>query len=183
MEFVTIFGSAKNPQSKQWQKEAKKLGKLLAKNGFGVITGAGSGIMKAANKGAFKAGGVSIGYGIDLPVQKKQNKFCSHLEIFPDFSSRKVKLMEKSSFFVVFPGGFGTLDELGEILELNQAGMIKSKIILFDSDYWGELLGFLKHKMLKNDLINGLKNLSVCSNAKGVIKEILKHSNHKKETK
>ena len=173
MEFVTIFGSGKEPQSKKWQKEAKKLGKLLAKNGFGVITGAGHGIMKAANKGAFKANGVSIGYDIDLFALEDENEFFTHLEIFSDLGARKAKLIKESSFFVVFPGGFGTLDELSEILELNEIKAIKSKIILFDADFWGEFLAFIKHKMLKKGLIKNPQNISLCNSAKSVIKEIL----------
>lgn len=173
MKFVTIFGSAREKQSKKWQKEAKKLGKLLAKNGFGVITGAGLGIMKAVNKGAFKAGGISIGYDIKLPKQQKRNKFCTHIEFFSDLGPRKAKLIKESSFFVVFPGGFGTLDELGEILELNQVGLKNSKVILFDDDFWGEFLVFVKKKMLKYDLVDKLKDISICNSAKSAMKEIL----------
>ena len=173
MEFVTIFGSGKESESKKWQKEAKKLGKLLAKNGFGVITGAGHGIMKAANKGAFKVNGVSIGYDMDLFTLEDKNEFFTHLEVFSDLGVRKAKLIKESSFFVVFPGGFGTLDELSEILELNEVKLINSKIILFDSDFWGEFLAFLKHKMIKNGLIDNLQNISICNSAKSVIKEIL----------
>src|SRR3989338_5847219 len=113
-ETITIFGSARFPEEHPFYLEAKKLGALLAKADFAVMTGAGPGIMEAANRGAFEAGGVSVGCNIHLPHEQRPNQFLTRGVTFYYFFVRKVMLIKYSSAFVIFPGGFGTLDERSE---------------------------------------------------------------------
>ncbi|MDD3720952.1 MAG: TIGR00730 family Rossman fold protein [Lutibacter sp.] len=137
---VTVFGSARFTKDSAHYKNAEKIGAALAKLGFTVMTGGGPGIMEAANKGAYEAGGYSVGCNIVLPFEQKHNPYLHKWIDIPYFFVRKVLLIKYSFAFVVLPGGFGTLDELFEALALIQTKVIKDfPIVIFDSEYHKEL--------------------------------------------
>lgn len=151
---VTVFGSARLPQDNKYCKMARKLGGLLAENGHTVITGGGPGIMEAANHGAYELGGRSIGLNITLAHEQFPNPYLTDCVTFEYFFARKVSLAMAAKVFVFFPGGFGTMDELSEILCLMQeAKMPKMPVFLIGKDFWK---GFDKiiGKMMILKLIN-----------------------------
>ena len=151
---VTVFGSARLPQDNKYCQMAYKLGGLLAENGHAVVTGGGPGIMEAANHGAYEIGGHSIGLNITLSHEQFPNPYLNTCITFEYFFARKVSLAMASKVFVFFPGGFGTMDELSEILCLMQESkMPKMPVFLVGSDYWK---GFDKMigKMIALKLIN-----------------------------
>lgn len=134
---VTIFGSARLPQDNKYCKMAYELGRLLAENGHAVVTGGGPGIMEAASHGAYEIGGRSIGLNITLTHEQHPNPFLTDCLTFEYFFARKVSLAMSAKVFVFFPGGFGTMDELSEILCLMQeAKMPKMPVFLIGKDYW-----------------------------------------------
>ena len=152
---VTIFGSARTKTNHRWYKEAEKTAALLVKGGYAVLTGAGPGIMEASNKGASKGRRKSIGLNIDLPFEQKPNSYVQHLIKFHYFFCRKVMFVKYAKAFVIFPGGFGTLDELFESLTLIQTGrMERFPVILFDQEYWKGLVHWLQNVVLKEKNIN-----------------------------
>ena len=134
---VTIFGSARLPQDNKYCKMATELGALLAKNGHAVITGGGPGIMEAASKGAYEIGGRTVGFNITLLYEQFPNPYLSECYTFEYFFARKVSLAMAAKVFVFFPGGFGTMDEISEILCLMQENkMPKMPVFLVGADYW-----------------------------------------------
>ncbi len=144
---VTILGSARLKEDDTYYQVARDLGKLLADNGFTTITGGGPGIMEAANRGAFEAGGHSVGLNIQLPFEQRINPYVKESAAFYYFFTRKVMLTSPANAFVYFPGGFGTMDEFFEVVDLMELGkMHKAPVILVGKDYWGPLLEFLKSK-------------------------------------
>ncbi|PKP13417.1 MAG: TIGR00730 family Rossman fold protein [Bacteroidetes bacterium HGW-Bacteroidetes-3] len=151
---VTVFGSARFTKDSAHYKNAEKIGAALAKLGFTVMTGGGPGIMEAANKGAYEAGGYSVGCNIILPFEQKPNPYLHKWIDIPYFFVRKVMLIKYSYAFVVMPGGMGTLDELFEALTLIQTKVIKDfPIVIFDSEYHKELCHHIQI-MAKNESIN-----------------------------
>ncbi len=151
---VSIFGSARLPENSKWCKMAEKLGFLLAQNGHAVISGGGPSIMQAANKGAYEAGGRSIGLNIQLPHEQHINPYVTDTIEFHYFFARKVMLTISSKVYVFFPGGFGTLDEFSEILILMQEGkMPKMPMFLIGKNYWKPLDKFFESRMQKEHLI------------------------------
>jgi uncharacterized protein (TIGR00730 family) len=146
---VTIFGSARiGPDDPQYT-AAEEVARLLAEAGFGIITGAGPGIMEAANKGAKEGGGRSIGCNIELPFEQGANPYVDTLINFKYFFVRKTMFIKYSSAFIIFPGGFGTLDELFEALTLIQTGKIyQFPVILFGRYYWAGLMRWLQARVL-----------------------------------
>ncbi|MBO5308673.1 MAG: TIGR00730 family Rossman fold protein [Lentisphaeria bacterium] len=151
---VSVFGSARTPEDAPDYKEAYKMGKLLAENGYGVITGGGNGIMGAANKGAFEADGQSIGLNIELPHEQRPNPFQTISLAFRYFFVRKVCFLKYSAAVIVFPGGFGTLDELGEVLTMVQTRKINPiPIILVGKNFWEGMTEWFK-TMEKEGLIS-----------------------------
>jgi uncharacterized protein (TIGR00730 family) len=146
---VTIFGSARvGPDDPQYH-AAQEVGRLLAEAGFTVITGAGPGIMEAGNKGAKGAGGRSVGCNIELPFEQGANPYVDTLVNFRYFMVRKTMFIKYSVAFIIFPGGFGTLDELFEALTLIQTGKIyQFPVILFGRHYWAGLLRWLQTRVL-----------------------------------
>ncbi|MCP9494562.1 MAG: TIGR00730 family Rossman fold protein [Pyrinomonadaceae bacterium MAG19_C2-C3] len=146
---VSVFGSARTPPDNLYYKAAQETGALLANAGYAVITGGGPGIMEAANRGAFEAKGVSIGCNIELPFEQDPNRYQTRTLVFRYFFVRKTMFVKYSTAFVIFPGGFGTLDELFEALTLIQTKKIKNfPVVLFGSDYWRGMLGWIKETML-----------------------------------
>ena len=172
---VTIFGSARlKPNHKMYQL-AEDTGRLLVENGFSVITGGGPGIMEAGNRGAFLAKGESIGLNIELPFEQKPNPYIRTLINFHYFFCRKVMFVKYARAVVVFPGGFGTLDELFESLTLTQTGRIpKVPVIMVGSYFWKGLQGWMKDLLLKEKCIdeNDLYLFHVVDDPKEVVKVI-----------
>ncbi|EAH9274775.1 TIGR00730 family Rossman fold protein [Campylobacter jejuni] len=163
---VTFFGSARLKEDNFYYQQAKILAQKCAQNGFCVISGGGGGIMRAANEGAFSQKNntnsmSSVGFNIFLPHEQKLNDFVEYNITFESLAIRKMALIEKSLAFVIFPGGFGTLDELCEILTLKQLEFKKDvPIILFGSEFWRGFDEFVRNSLLKLEVISkgdGLK--------------------------
>jgi TIGR00730 family protein len=175
---VSIFGSARAKPDDAYYKKAEILARLLAQNGFGVITGGGPGIMEAANKGASEAGGKSVGMNIRLPFEQKPNPYANiHLD-YKYFFIRKVMFVKYAVAYVILPGGFGTIDELFEALTLIQTKRIKSfPLILMGSEYWQGLLDWLKKNMLEENKIlpADLELIQVVDEPQEVVKIIKKY--------
>jgi uncharacterized protein (TIGR00730 family) len=152
---VSIFGSARTKKSDANYKAARETAKLLAKAGFEIITGGGPGIMEAANRGAFEAGKVSVGCNIELPFEQIPNPFVTKSLSFKYFFVRKTMFIKYSNAYIIFPGGFGTMDELFEALTLIQTRKIRNfPVVLFGSQYWRGLLAWLTSTMLNEKNIN-----------------------------
>lgn len=152
---VTVYGSARTNANDKNYILAEQIGAELAKNGYGVITGGGPGIMEAANKGAAEAGGVSVGLNINLPHEQEPNPYANVELNFEYFFVRKVIFMKYSMGFICMPGGFGSLDELFEALTLIQTQRIKPfPIVLVGSEFWTGLVDWLQDKLLGNGNIS-----------------------------
>mgnify|MGYP001562816647 CR=1 FL=1 len=152
---VTFFGSARLPQDHPYAVEARKLAEMLGKHTFTIITGGGPGIMEAANRGAVDGGGVSIGLNIELPHEQRQNSYVQRGMGFHYFFTRKVMLSASAQAYIFFPGGFGTIDEMTELVELIQTKkMIPVPIILVGKTFWNGYLDWVKTAMLEQKLIN-----------------------------
>ena len=151
---VTIFGSARVKSDSPYYDLARRVGAAVARLGFTIMTGAGPGIMEAANRGAKEAGGRSVGSNIELPFEQRPNPYLDRCVRLHYFFVRKVLLMKYSYAFIILPGGAGTLDELSEALTLIQTGKIKNfPIVIMGTDYWRELIGFIE-KMAKTGMID-----------------------------
>ncbi|HDQ03383.1 MAG TPA: TIGR00730 family Rossman fold protein [Deltaproteobacteria bacterium] len=175
---VTIFGSARLKPESIYYKKAEELARLLAQNGFGVITGGGPGIMEAANKGAAEAGGKSVGMNIRLPFEQTPNPYANIQIDYKYFFIRKVMFIKYAIAYVIMPGGYGTMDELFEALTLIQTKRIRSfPLILMGSDYWQGLLTWLKEKMLAEGMIlpADLELIQVIDEPQEVVKLIKKY--------
>jgi uncharacterized protein (TIGR00730 family) len=144
---ITVFGSARIDETDSYYPKARELAGLLAKEGFAVITGGGPGIMEAANRGCHEAGGLSIGCNIELPHEQAVNQWVDLGVEFRYFFARKVMFVKYADGFAIFPGGFGTLDELFESLTLIQTGKIRHfPVVLVGTEYWGGLLDWLRRE-------------------------------------
>lgn len=149
---VTIFGSARIPEGERYYEAARHLGAKLAELNYAVITGGGHGIMEAANRGAFEAKGDSIGFNIALPHEQTLNKYTTASLSFSHFSPRKIAMTLYADAYVYFPGGFGTMDEMMEILTLIQTGKTaKTPVILYGRDFWKPFDQFIRQSMLERD--------------------------------
>jgi uncharacterized protein (TIGR00730 family) len=147
---VSIFGSARTKKSDKYYKLTVKTAEILAKAGFAIISGGGGGIMEAANKGAAKAGGKSIGLNIDLPHEQIPNSYQNMSLHFRYFFCRKVMFLKYANGFIAMPGGYGTIDEFSEALVLIQTfKQAYFPVILMGSDYWGGFVDWIKKTMLK----------------------------------
>jgi uncharacterized protein (TIGR00730 family) len=154
---ISIFGSARSNPDDPDYKAAEETAALLVAEGFAVITGGGPGIMEAANKGAFQAGGVSVGCNIELPFEQRPNAYLTKSLTFKYFFVRKMMFVKYSLGFIIFPGGFGTFDELFEALTLIQTKKIRNfPVILFGSGYWRGLLDWLHTTVMAEGKISDI---------------------------
>jgi uncharacterized protein (TIGR00730 family) len=152
---VTIFGSARVREDDAIYQRAQDLGRRFAEAGLAVVTGGGPGVMEAANRGAHEAGGLSVGFNIDLPHEQHHNAYLDIGVTFKHFYARKTMLVKAAEGFVMFPGGFGTLDELFEALTLIQTGKVLDfPVVLFGRDHWEGLLGWIRDRLLAEGFIN-----------------------------
>jgi uncharacterized protein (TIGR00730 family) len=152
---VSIFGSARIREGTPTYEQARATGRAFAEAGFAVVTGGGPGVMAAANRGCKEGGGLSVGFNIALPHEQGLNPWCDLAITFDHFHVRKVMFVKAAEGFVIFPGGFGTQDEMWEALTLRQTGKIGDfPIVLFDSDYWDEMLDWVRDEMLDDGLIS-----------------------------
>lgn len=178
---ISIFGSARTKMSDNYYIEAVKLGELIVKNGWGVITGGGPGIMEAGNLGA--KNGVSVGLQIQLPFENCSNPYVNKNVSCRYFFTRKVFFLKYSQAFVAFPGGLGTLDELFETLTLIQTGHLrKVPVVLVGKKYWNGMLKWMKSTMLEDGKISkeDLNLFKVVDNAEDAMNYILKKLNENK---
>lgn len=152
---VAIFGSSRMKPGSYYYEKAIELGKKLSDEGFAVITGGGPGIMEGANKGAKQGKGKSVGLNIEIPAEQHPNPFQDLELSFRYFFIRKLMFVKYSSGFIIFPGGFGTMDELFEALTLSQTKRIGVfPIVLFGKDYWKGLIDWFKTTLIPNDTIS-----------------------------
>ncbi len=146
---VTVFGSARFGSDNPYYGQTMLLGQRLAEAGYGVVTGGGPGLMEAANKGAYNAGGISVGLNIQLPHEQRANPFQTHSLSFRYFFARKLMLVRYARAFVLMPGGIGTLDELAEVMVLVQTGKVHPfPVFALDRNYWSGLLDWMHNTML-----------------------------------
>ena len=151
---VCLFGSARVAVGSGPYESARAVGRLFAGEGWAVITGGGPGVMEGANRGAQEGGGLSVGFNIELPHEQSVNPYCDIAYTFDHFYARKVCFVRPSEGFVIFPGGFGTLDELFESLTLIQTGKIfHFPVVLFDSDYWAEMVDWIRGELLAAGMV------------------------------
>src|SRR5205807_8816095 len=152
---VTVFGSARVHEGEAPYEQARGVARRFAERGWAIVTGGGPGVMEAANRGAKEGGGLSVGFNIELPREQFANRYLDNAHTFRHFYARKTMFVKAAEGFVVFPGGFGTADELFEALTLIQTGKVMHfPVVLFDSDYWGELLGWVKGELLVDGMIS-----------------------------
>ena len=152
---VSVFGSARTKEEEPIYADARKTGELLTKAGYGVITGGGPGIMEAASRGAFEAGGKSIGLNIELPMEQHPNKYQTDSLFFRYFFVRKVCFLKYSTALIVFPGGFGTIDEFSEVLTMVQTRKINMVPIIFvGREFWEGFVQWVKKDLLGNGMIS-----------------------------
>ncbi len=151
---VSIFGSARTHNDSDYYKMTEEIARLLTERGYGVISGGGPGIMEAANKGAYEAGGKSVGLNIELPFEQFNNKYIDRDKMmeFDYFFVRKVMFMKYSQGFIILPGGFGTMDESFEAMTLIQTGKVaRFPIVFVGVDYWKGLFNWIEEKMLNQE--------------------------------
>lgn len=175
---VTVFGSARVQPDNEYYQKAMQLGARLAQNGYTVITGGGGGIMEAANRGAIEAGGQSIGFNIKLPHEQSLNPYTTDSFAFTHFAPRKIVMTLMADAYVCFPGGFGTMDEISEIITLVQTRkMTRVPIILFDQKFWEKWDIFVRENMLHNRLISdGDENVYTITENLDEIINVIKNS-------
>jgi uncharacterized protein (TIGR00730 family) len=152
---VSIFGSARVGEDSCPYKQARATAKLFAEAHFAVVTGGGPGVMEAANRGCKEGGGLSVGFNIELPHEQGVNPYCDITMSFKHFYARKTMFVKAAEGFVIFPGGFGTLDEAFEALTLIQTGKVLNfPVVLFDPGYWRELLEWVNGRLLADGMIS-----------------------------
>jgi uncharacterized protein (TIGR00730 family) len=152
---VSLFGSARVHEGHPAYEEAREVGRRFAEAGFAVVTGGGPGVMEAANRGAKEGGGLSVGFNIELPHEQHENPYLDIEMTFNHFYARKTMFVKAAEGFVIFPGGFGTLDELFESLTLIQTGkVLHFPVVLFDRAYWDGMLEWLRERPLAAGMIS-----------------------------
>ena len=175
---ISMFGSARTPPGHPWYRKAEQTARLLSDAGFSVVSGGGPGVMEAANKGAQAGKSPSIGVNIELPLEQTANEYQDISLHFRHFFARKVMFVKYASAYVVLPGGFGTLDELAEILTLVQTGKTRRiPIILVGSRFWGGLLDWFRDTLVKEDTIDAddMALIQVRDEPEEIVKAIFEH--------
>lgn len=175
---ISIFGSARTPEDSPWYQIAEQASRLLSDAGFSVVSGGGPGIMEAANKGAFAGKSPSIGVNIELPHEQSANEYQDISLNFRHFFARKVMFVKYASAYVVLPGGFGTLDELAEILTLIQTGKSRRiPIILVGQEFWGGLMDWFRSAMLSSGTISesDLDLMQIKDKPEEIVQAIFEH--------
>ena len=151
---AALFGSARVKEGSAPYEDARAVGKLFGERGWAVVTGGGGGVMEGANRGAQEGGGLSVGFNIVLPHEQAPNPYVDIGYTFAHFYARKVCFVRPSEGFVIFPGGFGTLDELYEALTLIQTGKIQHfPVVLFDTEYWREMIDWIRGDLLADGMM------------------------------
>jgi uncharacterized protein (TIGR00730 family) len=174
---VTIFGSARVRDGSRPYAEARAVARRFAERGWAVVTGGGPGVMEAANRGAKDGGGLSVGFNIELPQEQHINPYLDITLTFRHFYARKTMFVKAAEGFVVFPGGFGTADELFEALTLIQTGkVLHFPVVLFDSPYWDELLDWFRDYLLADGMIspNDLDLLHVTDDTEDAVEQVIR---------
>jgi uncharacterized protein (TIGR00730 family) len=152
---AALFGSARVHEGSEPYEAARSVGRRLAEHGWAIVTGGGGGVMEGANRGAKEGHGLSVGFNIVLPHEQHPNPYLDIEHTFNHFYARKVCFVRPSEGFVIFPGGFGTLDELYESLTLIQTGKIKHfPVVLFDTGYWGHMVDWIREELLADGMIS-----------------------------
>jgi uncharacterized protein (TIGR00730 family) len=175
---VSVFGSARVGRSDPTYRMARSLTRKLAQNGYAIITGGGPGIMEAANRGAREGGGISVGCNIELPFEQGLNEFVTLGMEFRYFFVRKTMFVKYAEAFCIFPGGFGTFDELFEALTLIQTGKVEHfPVVLFGSDYWTGLMDWLRARVLADGKISpeDLTIFTITDDVDEAVQVILSH--------
>ena len=175
---VSIFGSARVLPESPTYRSARATGAAFAATGFAVVTGGGPGAMEAANRGCQEAGGLSVGFNIELPLEQGLNPYCDIGLTFRHFYARKVMFVKAAEGFVIFPGGFGTMDELWEALTLIQTRKIgEFPVVLFNRAYWADLLDWVGDEMLAHGLISAedLELLLVTDEPEEAVSMVVRH--------
>ena len=173
---VALFGSARVAEGSKPYEEARTVGRKFGEAGWAVVTGGGPGCMEAANRGCKEGGGLSVGFNIVLPHEQHGNPYLDISHTFDHFYARKVCFVRPSQGFVIFPGGFGTLDELYEALVLIQTGKIRHfPVVLFDAAYWTEMLDWIRGEMLTDGMISpaDLELLHITDDADDAVEMVL----------
>jgi uncharacterized protein (TIGR00730 family) len=173
---VSIFGSARVREGHPVYEEARIVGRGFVEAGFAVVTGGGPGVMEAANRGAREGGGLSVGFNIELPHEQHENPYLDIELTFRHFYARKTMFVKAAEGFVIFPGGFGTLDELFESLTLIQTGkVLHFPVVLFDADYWAGLLAWIRDRLLTEGMISSedVELLHVTDSAKEAVARVV----------
>ncbi len=179
---VTFFGSSRSKETDIYYKLAYETAFMLGKKGYTIITGGGPGIMEAANRGAYDSGAVSVGLNIEIPTEQEANKYQNISLQFDYFFVRKVMLIKYSLAYIIFPGGFGTFDELFEALTLIQTGKShRFPVILFGSDYWQPLIDYMKNVMIKFGTIDpeDVNIMTITDDPKEVLEIVHRRSEEK----
>lgn len=174
---VTIFGSSRTLPKDPYYKKSFETARLFSEAGYAVITGAGPGIMEAANKGAKEGGGLSIGLNIEIPTEQEPNRYIEKLLSFRYFFCRKMMFVKYAHAFIVFPGGLGTIDEFFEAITLIQTGRTpRFPVVLVGSDFWEGLVDWMKGNLLKTDKISksDLEIFHIIDEPKEIIRAVTK---------
>jgi uncharacterized protein (TIGR00730 family) len=183
---ISIFGSARIGRRNRYYGAARRLAARLVEEGYAIITGGGPGVMEAANRGAKEAGGLSIGANIELPFEQGLNEYVELGMEFRYFFVRKVMFVKYAEGFVIFPGGFGTLDELFESLTLIQTGKVEHfPVVLYGKDYWEGLLQWIRNKPLYEEKISpeDLDLVTITDSVEEACAAIVRHKDHRRREK
>jgi uncharacterized protein (TIGR00730 family) len=173
---ITVFGSARIREDNAVYAEARNVGRLLAEAGFAVVTGGGPGVMEAANRGARDAGGLSVGFNIELPHEQFSNQYLDISLTFKHFYARKTMFVKAAEGFVVFPGGFGTADELFESLTLIQTGKVRHfPVVLYDTTFWSAMRDWIRDKALPLGMVSpaDLELLTITDDVQETVQTVL----------
>ena len=179
---VSIFGSARTKPDTSYYKKAEQIALHFAQKGYGVITGGGGGIMEAANKGASKAGGISVGLNINLPFEQTPNKYADIQLEFKYFFIRKVMFIKYALAYIIIPGGFGTMDEFFEAITLIQTKKIKPlPVILVDTNYWSGLIKWMKTQLIQDGMISpkDLDIIHVLDKPEDIVETVINYTHPK----